>query len=311
MTTEMGESLCYSWLKHIKGCQIVQTNWKASMSWAYHKLNLNILNYAESWFENLKPNFSKKNYTSDNILKTTECDVLGIQFQRATQKIYAVEVAFHENGLDYGGSKNETIVKVLSKCIRIAMCLRACFEKPKIEIIFATPVIKETKKGFLKSLYSCFEILNNNSSKIGDNIFFSLVANGDFYKRIVKPLMIKNDSIADTSELFIRSCQLLKAAGANLDTTLTEEFLTEIEPISEIVWNYFVPILEKMKTKEIVALNSQQFGVQKWKILSKERDVKRHYASPIIIEGKEYYLNNHWTDQNKDNLIKWILDRSK
>ena len=209
----MGESLCYSWLKHIKGCQIVQTNWKASMNWAYHKLNLNILSDAEGWFGNLAPDFLKKTYTPDNIIKTTECDVLGIQFQKATQKIYAVEVAFHENGLDYGGSKNETIVKVLSKCIRIAMCLRACFEKPKIEVIFATPIIKETKKGFVETLYNCFEIINLKSHLIGVGITFSLVANDDFYKRIVKPLIMKNDSIADTSELFIRSCQLLKAAG--------------------------------------------------------------------------------------------------
>ena len=33
MTHEMGESLIYSWLRHVKGCQIVQTNWTASPTW--------------------------------------------------------------------------------------------------------------------------------------------------------------------------------------------------------------------------------------------------------------------------------------
>ena len=33
MKIEMGESLFYSWLRHIKGCQVVQTNWKASPQW--------------------------------------------------------------------------------------------------------------------------------------------------------------------------------------------------------------------------------------------------------------------------------------
>ena len=33
MKLEMGESLFYSWLRHVKGCQIVQTNWKISSSW--------------------------------------------------------------------------------------------------------------------------------------------------------------------------------------------------------------------------------------------------------------------------------------
>ena len=34
MKIEIGESLIYSWLRHAKGCQIVQTNWKPSIkSW--------------------------------------------------------------------------------------------------------------------------------------------------------------------------------------------------------------------------------------------------------------------------------------
>ena len=33
MKIEMGESLFYSWLRHVKECQIVQTNWKTSNQW--------------------------------------------------------------------------------------------------------------------------------------------------------------------------------------------------------------------------------------------------------------------------------------
>lgn len=33
MKIEMGESLFYSWLRHVKECQIVQTNWKVSSQW--------------------------------------------------------------------------------------------------------------------------------------------------------------------------------------------------------------------------------------------------------------------------------------
>ncbi len=33
MKIEMGESLLYSWLRHVKECQIVQTNWKVSSKW--------------------------------------------------------------------------------------------------------------------------------------------------------------------------------------------------------------------------------------------------------------------------------------
>lgn len=33
MKIEMGESLFYSWLRHVKKCQIVQTNWMTSSQW--------------------------------------------------------------------------------------------------------------------------------------------------------------------------------------------------------------------------------------------------------------------------------------
>ena len=41
-----------------------------------------------------------------------ECDVLGISFGREENKFYAVDVAFHEAGLNYG-SKDETVMKVI------------------------------------------------------------------------------------------------------------------------------------------------------------------------------------------------------
>lgn len=33
MKIEIGESLILSWLKHVKECQVVQTNWKAAYKW--------------------------------------------------------------------------------------------------------------------------------------------------------------------------------------------------------------------------------------------------------------------------------------
>ncbi len=33
MKIEMGENLFYSWLRHVKECQIVHTNWKVSPQW--------------------------------------------------------------------------------------------------------------------------------------------------------------------------------------------------------------------------------------------------------------------------------------
>ena len=36
MKVEMGESLGYSYLRHVKNCWLTQTNWKASEHWPKH-----------------------------------------------------------------------------------------------------------------------------------------------------------------------------------------------------------------------------------------------------------------------------------
>ena len=33
MKIEIGESLIFSWMRHVQGCPIVQTNWKPSPAW--------------------------------------------------------------------------------------------------------------------------------------------------------------------------------------------------------------------------------------------------------------------------------------
>lgn len=311
----MGESMCFSWLKHIIGCQIVQTNWKTSWNWEHEKLEDHILGAVNERFK--KEQYQFKIIKQKNIYKYTECDVLGIKFKKSTHKIFAVEVAFHEGGLNYGKKTREaTIEKVISKFIRIALCLRACFIHSQIEVFFATPkvgsTIKEDNNQFYDRLLSAVDILNDVYRNIDEKIHFTLLANKDFTNLIVKPLLIKCDYIADMSELFIRSCKLLNASGTNLDTTLKPDFFEKHEP-SAIAWNYMVPILVKMKQKDIDKLiNDNTFGFKQWKVLSKKRvPQKRYYLTPISIKGVDYYLTNQWTNQNKQALIQWILDHSK
>ncbi len=52
MKIEMGESLFYSWLRHVKECQIVQTNWTTSSQWYLnHEVELGkIMDIYEKYF---------------------------------------------------------------------------------------------------------------------------------------------------------------------------------------------------------------------------------------------------------------------
>lgn len=49
----MGESLFYSWLRYVKECQIVQTNWKTSSKWSlqYEDILNSLMSYSDSFFE--------------------------------------------------------------------------------------------------------------------------------------------------------------------------------------------------------------------------------------------------------------------
>lgn len=53
MKIEMGESLFYSWLRHVKECQIVQTNWTNSSRWdILHKDELELIKHrTETFFQ--------------------------------------------------------------------------------------------------------------------------------------------------------------------------------------------------------------------------------------------------------------------
>ena len=67
MKIEMGESLFYSWLRHVKECHLVQMNWKVSSQWdLLHEQELEKLE--QDYFI-----FSTKKY-EDN--KYSEADLL-------------------------------------------------------------------------------------------------------------------------------------------------------------------------------------------------------------------------------------------
>ena len=239
MKIEMGESLMQSWLKHIKGCEFSQLNWKPSEVWKtkqndfkdiyigvkgiYEKINnkdfFNTLNLKEITDKKIFGGSSKKQENKDTkesddstfeqIIKQAEIDVLGYNFQE--NKLYAIDIAFHEAGLLYG---KDTVLKVMQKILRSALILKLYFpEVLNYEIIFASPKIGPT---IFKKLTEKFKTLNNNKDifemKDVSKLEFKLYGNETFKDEIFKKLVSDENlgKIADTSELFVRSMQLSK-----------------------------------------------------------------------------------------------------
>lgn len=206
MKIETGESLIYSWLRHEKLCQIAQLNWKPSQYW-------DIDNYDELQviFEKFHLYYKEKygydvfkGCSLEQLLKQAEIDVIGIAFSESAQSIFAVDVAYHGGGINYG-DKEKTVNKVILKCIRTILCLLGFFSMATGEVIFASPKINPSIE---KELVPMFEELTNLVKNLGLEYSVLLYCNESFSTEIMQPVVSKATKVADTSELFLRSIQM-------------------------------------------------------------------------------------------------------
>ena len=339
MKIEMGESLFYSWLRHVKECQIVQTNWKISSQWNLkHESELqNILDRESRHFEILRGyKIFKQNASLSQILQQGECDVLGISVQDGSYCYYAVDVAFHEAGLNYG-SKEETVMKVIAKSIRTALCLYGYFDTKEAEIIFASPKINPA---IMQELSPCLDDINKSFDDMGFCFRFRLIANSDFNSSVLQPILLASNGIADTSELFVRSYQMYKmfaneahtasrgnstqskSVPRNDDYSVTSDSYGEFKvgKLAQLVLGKMLEegkaSLEEVQFMQTANYSKQFFGLN-YPLLARVDSVcdpVRYYAKPLTIYGVEYKLCSQWfeTPANNDRpyLLKWIQDHT-
>ena len=209
MKIEIAEELVASWMKHILGCQIVQKNWKISPEWqAQNKERMKeIFETSSRYFDkHLGCKLFKEYKTVDNILNQAECDVIGTKVENAKATYYGADVAFHQFGLNYNG-QDETIRKVLNKCIRNAICIYGFLNIEHAEIFFITPRIgKKMQEAMLLKIDELNSMFKN---ELKLDYKFKLISNEEFNNLILNPLLEKSDIIADDNDLFLRSYQLL------------------------------------------------------------------------------------------------------
>lgn len=220
MKIEMGESLIYSWLRHEKQCQLAQTNWKASPYWGVDsRSDLQALAEKFSHYYQDKYQYDIfKGCSMEQFIKQAEIDAIGISFSQSAQSIFAVDVAYHEAGLNYG-DKSKTLTKIIQKCVRTALCLYGFFSIATGEIIFASPKINPAIENELTPI---FAELTELFAQLGLAFTATLYCNDSFLTGIMQPVLEKGTSIADTSELFLRSVQMYQMfAGKAVSGTIT------------------------------------------------------------------------------------------
>ncbi|MCY4625172.1 MAG: hypothetical protein OXC99_09280 [Chloroflexi bacterium] len=203
MKIEIGESLGYSYLRHVKECWLVQTNWKPSPHWPRFMDDAEL----DEMFAAMKARFDdaggkvfKQTKTAAQFIQQAEIDVMGVDREGG---VYAIDIAFHEAGLNYlGGPEN----RVLKKLLRTMMTLQAYHPtETQLHITFASPKVNP---GVQKPL----EALFNNLGAEYPEVVWDLLTNDAFAERLLQPTLQKAAAVSDTAELFMRSVKLLDVA---------------------------------------------------------------------------------------------------
>ena len=214
MKIEIGESLALSYLKHVKGCIIYQTNWKASSHWT-----INNKQKLAAIFDKVRKEeaFSGifKQSELDQFLKQAEINAIGID---QTGKIYAIDIAYHGNGLGYG-STEESKERIMKKLVRSYLSILCYFsspssfpkpspEKERCEIIFASPRVTGEREESIREYFNKLKALLGAELK-EDKVVLKYVSNDEFKEQILDPTIEAGEEDADTNELFLRSYKLL------------------------------------------------------------------------------------------------------
>jgi hypothetical protein len=343
MKIEIGESLLYSWLRHAKGCQLVQINWKASIhSWEVKNeaaIQQLMLDTSELFRNKYNVELFKGTTSHTQLLQQAEIDVLGTGFENGEVSLYAIDVAFHEAGLNYG-SKEETALRVAKKIVRSAMCIYGYFNILDGDIIFASPKINASVLTLTQEYTT--EIL---ALLIGAGLNYKvrIITNDDFHELIMKPVIAASATVADTSELFMRSMQMYNMfAGTTVRPVLRtarvigppEDSQENIDitgfkglkemKIGVLVRSVLTAMLQnhEISKDEIELMQTERYSKDTFHIqypllrkasLSNGEKVLRYWAGAIEAYGERYFICSEWFEvpQNNDRLffMKWLATR--
>lgn len=334
MKIEMGESLLYSWLRHVKGCQITQTNWSPSASWELHNRDrlVEIMDKTSEYFSTKYGIEVFKKNLLDQLLKQAEIDVVGVSYSPEPY-VYGVEVAFHEDGLNYG-NKSITIASVIKKYVRAILCLIGYFDFSEGEVIFATPC---ANKSLLSELMPKIKELQNLLTELNVNYTIRFITEEQFYKAILSPIMLSSDNISDTAELFMRSYQMIKlfenkdkadkpTVSPKQENYLSISALDELKigKVVQLTMSYMAEN-NRLSEDEVSRLTDKGYSKDTFNInfpMLKEsseeddgqrfdkRGYTRYYSKSLCINGKQYLLCQEWNDRfSRKQYDEWYKSR--
>lgn len=225
----------------------------------------------------------------NQLIKQSEIDVVGVRVSLDENEYYAIEVAFHEAGLNYGNNEE----RIAKKLIRAAFSIYMSTGSKRGNIIFATPSMRKPNE-----TVSICEELNSYFSNQGFEFTFSLYLNEDFYEKIIEPLTLKVKEIKDTSDLFIRALKLnLISESKSLSQVDETDVIDDLDDkvSTEIIeeTNYNLSNLNELLSRNNIGIGKR--ALKFFKVLGSEGVLKRDIV-------KEKYLGSFPLFMSKDSV---------
>lgn len=323
MKIEIGENLIQSYLKHVEGCRLVQTNWKPSTNWTVTEFdNKEAKNLFDkfSQHDSFREILNKSSFTQ--FIKQAEIDVLGINNAEST--LYGVDIAFHTSGVQYGDSK-ETINRIAKKLLRAVFVMQSYFnEYDKFTSLFVAPKShKATYEGINQLIPIMNEIIGSEMIEI------DFITNDEFFDTIVAPTINSSKIDHDTSELFLRSVKLLALDKRQTTTRVnqsikisnTSKSTTQKRTVNGMKIGQYVQHTMKelhennlLPQEEIKRLQSANYSkdifgqnipvLRKQSLGTKDNKGYNRYYTNHFYFGK-YFLSSQWTEKHFDAFLNW------
>jgi len=317
MKIEMGESLAASWLRHSKDCFLVQTNWKMLSKCPTERLDeiTAITREVDSEFKLFDAEIFKENKTIAQMLRQTECDVLGMSFTPDGKAVFnAVEVAIHLTGvgLNYSGKRNGKSAnvsddKVPAKLFRIAMAVYAATGMREGALTFATPKVGEELE---QEITRRLKLIEGILEKHGFVMSFRFCGNESFYKTIESVAEKVKGDVADSGELYLRAIQIhyandsktkgktsaVDASSKSKKPTKGSDPLIEFNPVSKVDFKNQLLITKRAKRELFYADG---------------RHVETIWYADAFTEGSDLMKNiktsSFWRSRVEDGLLRVVL----
>ena len=173
----------------------------------------------------------------------------------------------------------------------------------------------------------CVADINQIFKDLDYDFAIRIIANNVFNDSVLQPILLLSSGVSDTSELFLRSYQLVKMFDNEkpikqqkaTETTTSPSASSDEVKVGTLARIVLRRLLEsgaasqdEIKMFQTLDGSKKVFNLNFPLLVAVSGNFEhvRYYVNPLIIDGKEYRMTSQWFETQKTPLQKWIDEHS-